>query len=61
MSAVMMQEETVLLRADADGITTLTLNRPTQFNSLSEALLAALQGPTRARRLCSSCSAAAPG
>lgn len=33
----------VLLRADADGITTLTLNRPAQFNSLSVELLAALQ------------------
>ena len=33
----------VLLRADKDGIATLTLNRPEQFNSLSEALLEALQ------------------
>lgn len=34
----------VLLRADRDGIATLTLNRPAQYNALSEALLAALQG-----------------
>jgi enoyl-CoA hydratase/carnithine racemase len=33
----------VLLRADTAGVTTLTLNRPTQFNSLSEELLDALQ------------------
>lgn len=33
----------VLLREDRDGITTLTLNRPKQYNSLSEALLSALQ------------------
>lgn len=34
----------VLLRTDANGICTLTLNRPTQFNALSDELLAALQG-----------------
>jgi enoyl-CoA hydratase/carnithine racemase len=33
----------VLLRADADGVVTLTLNRPTQFNALSTELLDALQ------------------
>ncbi|WP_039787022.1 enoyl-CoA hydratase [Herbaspirillum huttiense] len=33
----------LLLRHDAQGITTLTLNRPAQFNALSEAMLAALQ------------------
>ncbi len=33
----------VLLRRNADGITTLTLNRPAQYNALSEALLGALQ------------------
>jgi len=33
----------VLLREDKDGIATLTLNRPDQFNSLSEALIDALQ------------------
>ncbi|MEO8938181.1 MAG: enoyl-CoA hydratase [Burkholderiaceae bacterium] len=33
----------LLLRADADGVATLTLNRPRQYNALSEALLGALQ------------------
>ncbi len=33
----------VLLRSDADGIATLTLNRPAQYNALSEELLASLQ------------------
>ena len=33
----------VLLRSDADGIATLTLNRPAQYNALSEALLTRLQ------------------
>ncbi len=32
-----------LLREDRDGVATLTLNRPGQFNSLSEELLAELQ------------------
>ena len=32
-----------LLREDKDGVTTLTLNRPKQYNALSEATLAALQ------------------
>ena len=35
--------EPVLLRQDAAGVATLTLNRPSQFNSLSEALLTELQ------------------
>lgn len=40
----MNNDDPLLLRADrADGLTTLTLNRPGQFNSLSEALLSALQ------------------
>lgn len=40
----MNHDDSLLLRADrADGLTTLTLNRPGQFNSLSEALLSALQ------------------
>jgi enoyl-CoA hydratase/carnithine racemase len=34
--------EPVLLRRDADGIATLTLNRPKSYNALSEALLDAL-------------------
>ena len=33
----------ILLRADADGITTLTLNDPGTLNSLSDAMLAALR------------------
>ena len=35
--------EALLLRSDANGIATLTLNRPRQYNALSEELLAALQ------------------
>jgi enoyl-CoA hydratase/carnithine racemase len=35
--------EDILLREDRDGVVTLTLNRPAQFNALSETLLAALQ------------------
>ncbi len=39
-----MNEESCLLRDDrADGLTTLTLNRPGQFNSLSREMLTALQ------------------
>ncbi len=33
----------VILRSDADGIATLTLNRPAQFNALSGAMLDALR------------------
>ena len=33
----------ILLRDDRDGVTTLTLNRPAQFNSLSEEMLSDLQ------------------
>jgi enoyl-CoA hydratase/carnithine racemase len=36
-------QEAVLLRADKGGLTTLTLNRPKQYNALSEAVLTALQ------------------
>ncbi|MBK8907671.1 MAG: enoyl-CoA hydratase [Rhodospirillales bacterium] len=36
-------EPGVLLREDRDGIATLTLNRPSQFNALSRALLTSLQ------------------
>ncbi|MBP7081530.1 MAG: enoyl-CoA hydratase [Rhodocyclaceae bacterium] len=39
----MEKNEAVLLRSDVEGIATLTLNRPTQFNSLSDELLDALQ------------------
>jgi enoyl-CoA hydratase/carnithine racemase len=37
------QDADILLRHDVDGVATLTLNRPDQFNGLSEALLARLQ------------------
>ncbi|MCP4358695.1 MAG: enoyl-CoA hydratase [Chloroflexi bacterium] len=36
-------EEPILLREDKNGVTTLTLNRPKQYNALSEAMLSALQ------------------
>ena len=36
-------EERILLREDRDSIATLTLNRPSQWNALSSALLAELQ------------------
>jgi len=39
----MSTADRVLLREDKDGIATLTLNRPDQFNALSEALIDALQ------------------
>ena len=40
----MSDQETLVLRTDrADGLTTLTLNRPNAFNSLSKDLLGALQ------------------
>ena len=35
--------EPILLREDADGVATLTLNRPAQYNALSSAMLDALQ------------------
>jgi enoyl-CoA hydratase/carnithine racemase len=35
--------EPILLREDQDGLVTLTLNRPKQYNALSEAMLAAVQ------------------
>ena len=38
-----MPNEPVLLRSGQDGIVTLTLNRPAQYNALSVALMAALQ------------------
>ncbi|MBI5922238.1 MAG: enoyl-CoA hydratase [Betaproteobacteria bacterium] len=45
MSAVPQAEasQPLLLRQDEAGVTTLTLNRPAQFNSLSEELLSELQ------------------
>jgi enoyl-CoA hydratase/carnithine racemase len=38
-----LAEQPILLRSDDQGIVTLTLNRPAQFNSLSQALLTELQ------------------
>lgn len=44
MSAVLQaSDEPIVLRQDNAGVATLTLNRPGQFNSLSEALMAELQ------------------
>ncbi len=44
MSAVLQaSNEPVLVRHDAGGIATVTLNRPKQYNALSEELLAELQ------------------
>jgi len=42
-SADQLTSETILLRDDRDGITTLTLNRPAQYNALSGEMLDALQ------------------
>lgn len=43
-----MDNEALLLRSDAGGVVTLTLNRPAQFNALSAELLDALQaGPDK--------------
>ena len=38
-----VSDEPLLLRDDVDGVTTLTLNRPKQYNALSEAMLVTLQ------------------
>jgi len=40
--------EDILLRDDSDGICTLTLNRPRQYNTLSEAMLDELQAELEA-------------
>jgi enoyl-CoA hydratase/carnithine racemase len=41
-------DQRILLRADAQGVATLTLNRPKQYNALSEALLTELQAALEA-------------
>ncbi|MCP4331133.1 MAG: enoyl-CoA hydratase [Gammaproteobacteria bacterium] len=38
-----MSEQSILLREDNEGVTTLTLNRPAQYNALSSEMLAELQ------------------
>jgi enoyl-CoA hydratase/carnithine racemase len=38
-----LSDESILLREEQGGVVTLTLNRPAQFNALSEAMLEALQ------------------
>ncbi|HWA13763.1 MAG TPA: enoyl-CoA hydratase [Burkholderiales bacterium] len=44
MSAVLQtNDEPILLRSDDRGVATVTLNRPKQYNALSEELLAGLQ------------------
>ena len=40
---ILTSEEPLLYREDKAGVTTLTLNRPKQFNALSQAMLSALQ------------------
>jgi len=44
MSAVPHADAPVLLREEAGGVTTLTLNRPAQMNLLTGEMIAALQG-----------------
>ncbi len=48
MTTATAVEEMVLLRSDTAGIATLTLNRPKQYNALSEQLLTELQSALRA-------------
>jgi enoyl-CoA hydratase/carnithine racemase len=43
MSAVLQPQDPILLRESRDGVVTLTLNRPEQFNALSGELLDRLQ------------------
>ena len=43
MSALPQTEQPVLLRADRDGVCTLTMNRPQQMNLLTSEMLTALQ------------------
>jgi len=45
----------VLVRSTADQVATLTLNRPRQYNALSAALLAALNGLREEERLVIAC------
>jgi enoyl-CoA hydratase/carnithine racemase len=43
VAAERVAEDLLVLREDKQGVATLTLNRPHQYNALSEAMLAALQ------------------
>ncbi|HHW76365.1 MAG TPA: enoyl-CoA hydratase [Xanthomonadaceae bacterium] len=43
MIATVHPEDALVLRRDEAGVATLTLNRPRQYNALSQAMLAALQ------------------
>ncbi|MCC8989081.1 MAG: enoyl-CoA hydratase-related protein, partial [Candidatus Contendobacter sp.] len=43
MSATAHAEDALVLRQDESGVATLTLNRPKQYNALSQAMLGALQ------------------
>ncbi len=43
VTASQIVDDPILLRSDADGITTLTLNRPQQYNALSSQMLTHLQ------------------
>jgi enoyl-CoA hydratase/carnithine racemase len=43
MSAVPKSEQPVVLRSDAGGVTTLTLNRPKQYNAINSEVLERLQ------------------
>ncbi|MBK8964540.1 MAG: enoyl-CoA hydratase [Candidatus Competibacter sp.] len=43
MTATVPSEESLVLRQTEAGVATLTLNRPKQYNALSQAMLAALQ------------------
>jgi enoyl-CoA hydratase/carnithine racemase len=47
-TALQASDEAILLRHDAGGIATITLNRPKQYNSLSEELLTELQSTLEA-------------
>ena len=43
MTTAIATDEKILLRNESNGIATLTLNRPKQYNALSEELLTELQ------------------
>ena len=48
LAAAPLAASPVLLRQDVDGVATLTMNRPKQYNALSAALLAELQNSLEA-------------